>query len=170
MRVIDMTLAEQVKPGRSRVRRHRGRAVAAGLMGALALSTVMALSGIAPAANAANAVPTWTQLSPATSPPARYLASMAYDPATSQLVLFGGLSLSEGSLNDTWTWNGTTWAKLSPATGPLARFAASMAYDPATSQLVLFGGQGSSGPLNDTWTWNGTTWTRLSPATRPPAR
>ena len=33
---------------------------------------------------------TWTQMTPATSPPARDSASMAYDPGTGQLVLFGG--------------------------------------------------------------------------------
>ncbi len=34
---------------------------------------------------------TWTELAPATSPSARADASMAYDPATAQLVLFGGV-------------------------------------------------------------------------------
>ena len=37
----------------------------------------------------------------------RDYASMAYDPATGQLVLFGGYD--GGFLDDTWTWNGTTW-------------------------------------------------------------
>jgi len=113
---------------------------------------------------------TWTELSPATSPSVRAGASMAYDPATAQLVLFGGqLNGYAVFLNDTWTWNGTTWTELSPATSPSARFAASMAYDPATAQMVLFGG-GNGGSLGDTWTWNGTTWTELSPATSPQAR
>jgi serine/threonine protein kinase len=114
---------------------------------------------------------TWTQRFPATSPPARYLASMAYDPAARQLVLFGGDSNSTGGyLNDTWTWNGTTWTQRFPATSPPARNAYdSMAYDPAARQLVLFGGS-DGGALNDTWTWNGTTWTQRFPATSPPAR
>ena len=43
---------------------------------------------------------TWTQQHPATSPSARTFASMAYDPATSTAVLFGG----KGTLADTWTW------------------------------------------------------------------
>ena len=33
---------------------------------------------------------TWTQQTPATSPPARESASMAYDAATGTVVLFGG--------------------------------------------------------------------------------
>jgi hypothetical protein len=113
---------------------------------------------------------TWTQLSPVTSPSPRFDASMAYDPATGQMVLFGGGS-SSGALGDTWIWNGTTWTQLSPATSPSARDLASMAYDPATGQLVLFGGGSSSDvPFGDTWTWNGATWTQLSPTTSPLAR
>ena len=112
---------------------------------------------------------TWTQQAPAVSPPARSSASMAYDPATSQLVLFGGYGQS-GLLGDTWTWDGSNWAELSPAASPSARGGSSMAYDPATSQLVLFGGGYATTLLADTWTWDGTTWTQQSPATNPTAR
>jgi hypothetical protein len=56
---------------------------------------------------------TWKQLSPATRPPACVGASMAYDPATGQLILFGGAINSGRKLfGDTWTWNGTTWSQL----------------------------------------------------------
>jgi hypothetical protein len=93
---------------------------------------------------------------------------MAYDPATSQLVLFGG---GFGTCADTWTWNGSNWTGQSPLASPSARWLASMAYDPATSQLVLFGGAASNGDeFNDTWTWNGTTWIQLFPSTSPQAR
>ncbi len=50
---------------------------------------------------------TWAQESPANSPSPRDSASMAYDPATSQLVLFGGYALS-AFFADTWTYNGST--------------------------------------------------------------
>jgi len=46
---------------------------------------------------------TWTQQSPATSPPVRHDASMAYDTATGTVVLFGGHNGSS-TLNDTWTY------------------------------------------------------------------
>jgi len=105
---------------------------------------------------------TWTQLSPASSPPATLGASMAYDAATGQIVLFVG--------SNTWTWNGTTWTQQSPANSPPARSEASMTYDAATGEVVLFGGFGNSGPLNDTWTWNGTTWTQQYPASTPSIR
>jgi hypothetical protein len=120
----------------------------------------------------------WAELSPATSPPARYGAAMAYDPATSTLVLYGGANGSGGYLNDTWTWNGTTWANVTPSTGnPPGREQSSMAYDPSTSQVVLFGGHTYSNTtytdsyFDDTWTWNGTTdtWANLTPSTGNPS-
>jgi Galactose oxidase, central domain len=113
---------------------------------------------------------TWTQLNPTTSPSARYGASMAYDPSTGQMVLFGGIDNVGDSGDDTWTWNGTTWTQLNPATSPAGRYYASMAYDADSSQLVLFGGTTRSGPFSDTWTWNGSTWTQSAPAVSPPAR
>ena len=112
---------------------------------------------------------TWTRVSPATSPPVRDSASMAYDSATGSVVLFGGAN-GGSDLNDTWTFNGVTWTRLSPSTSPPARAYASMAYDPATGKIVLFGGSGNSGDLSDTWTFDGTNWTELSTTARPPAR
>ena len=114
---------------------------------------------------------TWTRERGA-GPSARVDASMAYDPATSTIVLFGGIGAG-GTLSDTWSWNGTTWSELSPAVSPPARDQAAMAYDSATSNMVLFGGvsgASNSVPLGDTWVWNGTTWAEQSPATSPPAR
>ncbi|HLG92667.1 MAG TPA: hypothetical protein VKY15_06770, partial [Acidimicrobiales bacterium] len=61
---------------------------------------------------------TWAQQFPATSPPVRDGASMAYDPAIGKVVLFGGENPS--FLGDTWTYDGT-WAQQFPATSPPAR-------------------------------------------------
>jgi hypothetical protein len=49
---------------------------------------------------------TWTQQAPATSPLARDSAAMAYDTATSSVVLFGGenTNLKGFVLSDSWTW------------------------------------------------------------------
>jgi hypothetical protein len=109
---------------------------------------------------------TWTELHPATSPPARHNADMVYDAASQSVLLFGGY---DGSyLNDTWSWNGTTWTQLSPATSPSPRDSESLVYDQATGTAIMFGGYSSAtGRLSDTWSWNGTTWTQLSPATSP---
>ncbi len=111
----------------------------------------------------------WSQLNPATSPTARAVASMAFDPATGQLVLFGGTK--SGARNDTWAWDGSTWHDVTPTSGnPPARSGASMAFDPATGQLILFGGNnGYSSYFNDTWSWDGTSWTNFTPASGSPA-
>ena len=75
-------------------------------------------------------------------PPGPLWSLDAHHPATSQLVLFGGIGLDGLPFRDTWTWNGTTWTQQSPVASPPARYQASLAYDAATSQLVLFGGVG----------------------------
>jgi hypothetical protein len=107
----------------------------------------------------------WVQQSPTTSPTPTSAGSMAYDPATGQMVLLGGF----GADNETWTYDGTTWTHQTPSTSPLNGTYASMAYDPTISKIVLLthDDQGSS---TETWTWDGTTWTQLSPITSPPFR
>ena len=49
---------------------------------------------------------TWAKQAPASSPPARADAAMAYDAATGNVVLFGGVGLAGDSVpfGDTWTW------------------------------------------------------------------
>ncbi len=129
---------------------------------ALVLASFPLTSSVVSAAAA-----TWTQLSPATSPPARVDAGMAFDSSTGQMILFGGQTVANGNLNDTWNWDGTTWTQLSPASSPSARYAASMAA--YGGKIILFGGFGGT-DQGDTWSWDGTTWTQLSPAISPPAR
>lgn len=46
---------------------------------------------------------TWTQLSPATSPPARQGASITYDQADGYVLMYGGLDASQG-FQDTWAY------------------------------------------------------------------
>src|SRR5207253_2882755 len=89
---------------------------------------------------------TWAQLTPSTSPPARFAASMAYDTAIGKAILFGGGYVNHGNsayYNDTWTWDGTTWAKLRLQTSPSPRREAMMTYDPVRNVVVLFGGYGN---------------------------
>jgi hypothetical protein len=140
-----------------------------GVLGLFAAAAVVL--SVQPAVLASSApAPTWTRQHPATHPPARQNASMAYDAATGTIVLFGGWRDAGGHyFGDTWTWDGSTWTKQAPATHPSARYFASMAYDAATHTIVLFGGYGGAGQLGDTWTWDGSTWTKQAPATSPPA-
>ena len=114
----------------------------------------------------------WTQQSPATSPPARFGAAMAYDTATGNVVMFSGYS-SSLLLSDTWVWDGSNWTEQSPATSPAARWGAPMVYDAATGKVVMFGGFDIATGTNDfadTWVWDGSTWTKQAPATSPSAR
>jgi hypothetical protein len=80
---------------------------------------------------------------------------MAYDAATSTIVLSGGENIHGYDFGDTWTWDGSTWTKQAPATSPPARAFAPMTYDAATSTIVLFGGFAKGGVFGDTWTWGG---------------
>src|SRR6185312_15163698 len=109
-----------------------GTAVLVAGAGVAGVPQSAALAGSAAALN-------WTKQAPATSPPVRDDAAMAYDAATQTVVLFGGESRASRAFGDTWVWDGVTWTKLAPAASPLARRGASMAYDAATGTVVLFG-------------------------------
>lgn len=121
----------------------------------------------------------WTRIGVTTAPHPRWGASMAYDPATSTIVLFGGLFGGydgRDRLNDTWSYDPTThvWRNLHPS-GPLppARGYAAMDYDAATHEMVLFGGfAGPDGLLSDTWTYDPArnTWRRVARTAAQPAR
>jgi hypothetical protein len=95
--------------------------------------------------------------------------TVADDPATGQVVLFGGVD----SYTNTWVWSGSRWTLAAPASSPPGRIDAAAAFDPQSKQVLLFGGRHapySSGPsLNDTWGWDGGTWHELdSGAGGPP--
>ena len=130
---------------------------------------------------------TWIERAPATSPPPREGAAMAYDPATGRVVLFGGAIDNDGEIcvveqyGDTWTYDGVTWTELTLPKSPTPRAYTSMAFDPATGAMVLSGGlyalsAGLGGPcnqstvLNDTSGYDGTSWSVQTPDVSPPAR
>lgn len=108
---------------------------------------------------------TWSELTPAASPPGRILLGMAYDSARGRVVLFGGTT--GDLLADTWEYDGTTWEDVTPRPSPSSRFHHAMAYDSARKRVVLFGGVGRAAG-DDTWEWDGTAWTDVSPALSPP--
>jgi len=105
---------------------------------------------------------TWKELKPSTSPSARMGSDMVFDPATRQLLLFGGISLpsllSPGvpAMSDTWQWTGTTWQKLSLGAHPTGRGLATAAYAPGSERVVLFGGLSAGArDLGDSWLFGG---------------
>lgn len=104
-------------------------------------------------------------------PANRANATMAFDPALSAVVLFGGAAPSGSLLSDTWTFSGTNWSSIPNAGVPPARSLASMTYDSHDHYLLLFGGLGPNGPLNDTWSFANGTWTnRTGAGTAPDPR
>jgi hypothetical protein len=115
---------------------------------------------------------TWTRLTPATSPPARYGHSMAYDPARQRVVLFGGRTGPTNAelLNDTWEFNGTTWNQIVPATPPSNRSDAPMVFDDLAGRVLMYGGFTSGGGTQTTYTWDGTSWTLRSTTGSPSFR
>ena len=114
------------------------------------------------------------------TPPARASEAMAYDPATSQLVMVGGYRPGNPEmLHDTWVWDGNAWHEVSAgqsvanlnepgAIGPSAS-GPDLIYDARTRQLLLVETTpNGSGNYSDTWTWDGSRWTRLTYASDPP--
>jgi RHS repeat-associated protein len=85
----------------------------------------------------------WTQLHPATMPPAEWDTASTFDRASSTTVWWGG--------SDTWTWDGTNWTKYSPTVAPQSAITSGggeMTYDQAIGQVVMR-------VAGDTWTWDG---------------
>lgn len=152
-----------------RAKRQRAPADARQRVAAIALAAVagLGLLGAGPGTARAAAAATWTSVSPASSPSARFNASMAYDAATKQVVLFGGLDSLESPLNETWLWNGADWSQRLPAASPSPRAGVAMAYDASSRQLILFGGN-TGAESGETWMWTGTNWSQLHPPASPP--
>ena len=86
--------------------RHHGRR---GVCLFAALAALLAAIGVAGvwqsvALASSSSVLAWTKQAPAASPPARSAASMAYDAATGNVVLFGGTGSAFRVQGDTWSW------------------------------------------------------------------
>jgi hypothetical protein len=109
----------------------------------------------------------WTEQHPTISPPARWFASMAFDPVSRSVILFGGQDATS-TFSDTWAWNGMTWTEPQPADNPEARVLAVMAESPGGKGDVLSGGYGGGTRFHDTWQWNGLDWIQLHPRSYPP--
>ncbi len=113
----------------------------------------------------------------AASPPPREFAAAAYDPATKQVVYFGG-SHHDYMLNDTWLFDCTnnSWKHLSPKTAPSARMKAK--FTTKDGKFVLSGGEtvlnkmvyqkGEMPAPEGEWTFDFATKEWSGPETSPP--
>ncbi|MCI4351121.1 MAG: PKD domain-containing protein [Thermoplasmata archaeon] len=100
---------------------------------------------------------TWTELFPATSPSARWVPPMDYDPSRKAVMLFGG-TLRQGayySANDTWSFTSGLWTNLTGnyTVAPGPRGSTSLAFHGRDNYTVMFGGSNNPSPseYNDTW-------------------
>lgn len=114
----------------------------------------------------------WTNVtgSLSVSPSPRYEATLAYDAADREVVMFGGLDASGNFLAQTWVWKGGAWTLLHPSTSPPARRMAQMDYDPSSGDLLLFSGIYNYAARTDTWAFHAGVWTQLNPSPVPPGR
>jgi hypothetical protein len=113
-------------------------------------------------ANGLSGTPTWTQLTPAGSPPApRWGQGAAYDPVNNRMIIYGGDNQSL-VFSDTWVLsnaNGTggapTWTQLTPSGGPPeGQDSPSVVYDSTNNVMIEFAGteQGFGSDANSVWT------------------
>ncbi|HVT05611.1 MAG TPA: hypothetical protein VHL58_19810 [Thermoanaerobaculia bacterium] len=105
----------------------------------------------------------WLQLKTVpTLPAARYGTMTSIDPASGNILMFGGKSATEQYINEQWLWNGTTWAKIEPAKSPSPRMNLGLTVDPSTGKLTLFGGYAGYF-FSELWTFSGSSWTLQVP-------
>ena len=115
---------------------------------------------------------TWANVTPTTSPSPRQYASMAYDPGTGGLLMFGGeisTTAPPTYTDETWLWLGGAWAQLSPATLPTARSQHTLVTrTDAFQDVVMVAGANNTMAAPDqvrfldVWRWTGGDWVMLS--------
>jgi N-acetylneuraminic acid mutarotase len=98
----------------------------------------------------------WKELRPASAiPRPRGAQSMAYDPATRRVIMFGGAVSLTTLFNETWAYDPVrnAWAELKPAgTLPSPRGGHAMVADPTSRRLLAFGGLDDTGGFqSDLW-------------------
>lgn len=113
----------------------------------------------------------WSEVTSARSPPARFAPALTYDAADGYALLFGGACSAAGRFSalplcgDTWTFSHSVWSplNLSTAASPSPRMDAAAAYNSALGCVELFGGYGDEGGwIPDLWTFCHGQWTNLT--------
>lgn len=152
--------------------------LAAVVAGAVVITTRPSSSPKSTAASSATKAAPQLGSNPTNSrpPSPRVFASMAYDPISQRLILFGGSTstadagLPQGGglspLGDTWAWNGKVWTQLHPKHSPPAMAGGKLVLDPVSGHLVLISGFSASDsngfPIQTgMWSWAGSDWSRV---------
>ena len=98
----------------------------------------------------------WVRLDTTRNPPPRSQHGMVHDPATDQVIVFGGRGTNQERLHDTWLLNLDTleWtqhASTDAAPHPRARDHVQMARDSLSGIIVMRGSSLGEGLANETW-------------------
>jgi len=108
---------------------------------------------------------TWTNITSTTTgqPPPVWAASIAFDPLTQEVILFGGNLKDYQAYNETFAYHDHAWVNLTTTVGaaPSDRVAPGLVPDPA-GDLLLYGGLFKATSFNDTWTFDGTHWSNVT--------
>ncbi len=121
----------------------------------------------------------WENRNPSPRPSARFAQAMAYDAHSDRVILFGGWTGAEQSL-ETWAYNynTNTWTNITTGPSPSAGVFVAMVYDSQADRMILFGGVThrsdfpESGYRAETWAYDfdNATWTQRNPANSPSPR
>ncbi len=103
----------------------------------------------------------WQAMTPPASPPGRFSASMAFDPNSRRVILFGGYGNDGQPRADTWAWDGSNWTPLSPSVSPPARAGAAITTFATKGEVILIGGEASA-PFTDAWSWHANSWSQIT--------
>jgi PKD repeat protein len=98
----------------------------------------------------------WFEAYPFTSPSEYAYASasyMAYDPALSGLLLFGGINADLAGVNSTWLFSNGDWYNETPSNAPPDLFAYGLSLDPTGTNPMLVGGEDFNTGAIDNSTW-----------------
>ncbi|MGH9171148.1 MAG: hypothetical protein ACRD0Z_09795 [Acidimicrobiales bacterium] len=109
----------------------------------------------------------WEEEHGAVHPPPLSGATMAYDPITKSVVLYGGsTNLITGS-DATWVWSNGRWSQQVGVNPPDISSPALSAYSGVNRGIILFEANVSGGS-GQTWLWRAGDWRRLTVKSTPP--
>ncbi len=110
---------------------------------------------------------TWANITGTVSgaPPPLVLTSMAFDPSTQAVILFGGEGVARHALAETWSYHAKAWSNLTGSAGvaPSPRIGGeNMATDTTDNEIVLYGGNLTNPGFSDTWTFSDGKWKNVT--------
>lgn len=110
---------------------------------------------------ALSGTPTWSQLAPFVTPPAREGHAAIYDAAHDRMIVFGGHGHPDNAI---WTLplsNPSAWSSVSAAGYTTGRYRHTAIYDPLRGRMVVYGGDSYIVGVDAVSLGENRTWTRI---------